>query len=259
MQAKPTENKFIRILWLPYEAWVGLSFGLFVLVVFSISLPLYGLFGTRFYRTYFTVYKYGARIWFFAVGVRFRVENDEVLKAGTGVIVANHSSHIDLMNGAAASPLRTRALAKISLKKIPLLGYLFATASVFVDRSNAESRERSVMGLASALRQGFTLFMFPEGTRNRTNKALQPFFNGAFKLAIQEQKPIYPMVILHARSVMPMQGIQFRPGKITVRYMTPVQTTGLTQTDLTGLKQSIFNQMEAEILKAEPYLLSANR
>jgi 1-acyl-sn-glycerol-3-phosphate acyltransferase len=252
-------KRLTNILWLPYEAWVAVSFALFILLVFSFTLPLYALFGTRVYRIYFSVYKYGARVWFFLVGVKYRVENDEVLSAGTGVIVANHSSHIDLMNGAAASPLNTRALAKISLKKIPLLGFLFSTVSVFVDRSSAESRERSVVALSEALQGGYTLFMFPEGTRNRTNNALQPFYNGAFKLAIQEQKPIYPMVILYTRKIMPMQGIQFRPGKITVKYLSPISTVGIKTENLSKLRQSIFTAMEAEILKAEPYLDSASR
>jgi 1-acyl-sn-glycerol-3-phosphate acyltransferase len=243
-----------RAIWFPYEIWVGLTFVVFLSLGFLWCLPLYLLFGERFYTVYFRFLTYGSRVWFFLVGVRYRVLGQSHTEHGAGVIVGNHSSHIDLMNGVGSSPSRTRALAKASLKKVPLMGFMFSATSVFVRRDDAESRKKSVKALAEALKRGYYLFMFPEGTRNRTDKALLPFYNGAFKLAIEEGCPVYPLVILYARKVMPMQGLRFRPGKITVKYLRPEFTKGMGVEDVSKLRDKVFRRMEEEILQAEPYL-----
>lgn len=240
-----------RILWWPYQAYCALTFALFVTIGFFYTAPLYLLFEEKAHAWIFSYYRLWAKSWFFLSGIRYRVEGKENLPDEPVIIVANHSSHIDLLNGAGACPLKTKPLAKSSLKKIPLLGFLFSTVSVFVDRSSKESREKSVQDLMAALNRGFSLFMFPEGTRNRTDQPLAPFYDGAFRLSIRSGKPIHPLVILHARFLMPVKGISLRPGTIVARYLPPVYPTGLTEDDIPALKEKVRAQMDAVIRKAE--------
>ena len=85
--------------------------------------------------------------------------------------------------------------AKKELLKIPLLSSIFKVTTVNVDRSSREDRRKSVDRLKKYLSEGDNIFIFPEGTRNKTeNDPLIPFKHGAYSIAIQTQTPILPMV-----------------------------------------------------------------
>jgi 1-acyl-sn-glycerol-3-phosphate acyltransferase len=87
-------------------------------------------------------------------------------------------------------PTSIKPLAKVQLKKMPLLGYLFSTVCVMVDRSSRESRERSSRAMLEELQGGATIFVFPEGTRNKGDKPLNAFYDGAFRFGIESGYPI---------------------------------------------------------------------
>lgn len=243
-----------KLLWWPYQAWCGFTFVFFVILGFLYAAPIYALFGAKAHRVTFTYYRWWARTWFFISGINYRVEGREHFTEAPAIIVSNHSSHLDLLNGAGSAPLMVKALAKSSLKKIPFLGFLFATASVFVDRSSKESRERSMAAMLAAVKQGFSLFLFPEGTRNRSPYPLGPFYDGAFRLAVAAGCPIQPMVILHARFLMPMKGISLRPGTIRAIYLPSISTKGLTDKDVPALKAKVYDDMETLIRAREKHV-----
>lgn len=248
-----------RIVQIPYMAWAFVWFVVLMVLAAAWAAPVYAIMGAKGQKIMFPAYKLWARIWFVLCGIRLVVENKEhINSAQPAIIAANHSSHLDVLNGALASPIMVRALAKVELKKIPVLGYMFQTSSVFVDRSSPESRKRSVERLQRTLNAGFSLFLFPEGTRNRTQKPLTPFYDGAFRIAILSQRPIVPLVILGATKVIPMKGISLTPGTIRCKYLPPIPTKGLGESDLNALKSKVFTIMEAELLAQHPelYVLS---
>ena len=201
----PKESFLKRLPWYPYEAWAGLWFVLLMLLAALWAIPIFLIFGGKAHPVYFVGYKVWARLWFLLAFIDFRRKGmNHRNSALPAVIAANHSCHLDLLNGAAVSPIRVKALAKIELRKIPVLGLLFKTASVFVDRSSPKSREASFQALQRTIDQGYSLFMFPEGSRNRSDKLLRPFYDGAFRLAVAANRPILPLVFTGTTQVMPM-------------------------------------------------------
>ena len=241
-----------RIIQIPYMVWAFIWFIVLMLGAALWAIPVYAVLGSKGQKIIFPAYKVWARCWFLLCGIWVVVENRKyIMAAEPAIIAANHSSHIDVLNGALASPLMVRALVKLELKKIPVLGYMFQTSSVFVDRSSAESRRRSVERLQRTLTAGFSLFLFPEGTRNRSSKALTPFHDGAFRIAILSQRPIVPLVVFGATKVMPMKGISLRPGRIRCRYLPAIPTKGMKDSDLHALKEQVYGLMEAELLREQ--------
>lgn len=95
------------------------------------------------------------------------------------------------------APFRT--LAKRELLKVPIMGFIFKTSGIMVDRSSPESRKASFQRMVEAVTLGESLMIYPEGTQNRTNEQMQPFFDGAFKLAVATQVPILPVVTINTR------------------------------------------------------------
>jgi 1-acyl-sn-glycerol-3-phosphate acyltransferase len=144
-------------------------------------------------------------------------------------------------------PGEFRPLAKKELLKIPVFGWIAQGATVIVDRSSGESRKRSLDKLKQILAEGISILLFAEGTQNRSKEILQPFKDGAFRLAVDTQMPVLPMVVIGAGPLMPPGTINLRPGKIKIIVAPEISTVGLT--DTAELKQKTFDVMKELILK----------
>lgn len=162
----------------------------------------------------------------------------------TYVIVCNHNSLIDVPVTTAKTPGPNKTLAKSSLGKIPLFGVMYRIGGIMVDRSSEASRKHSVVQMKEALDLGLHMLLYPEGTRNRTPEPLKAFYDGAFALAIDTQKPIMPSLLFHTRKILPAEKKFFMwPHPIEYHFLPPIPTAGLTRDDLPTLKEKVFQLM----------------
>ena len=127
------------------------------------------------------------------------------------------------------------------------------TGTVVVDRSSHESRKKSVEYAREILRMGISMLIFAEGTQNRTQELLQPFKDGAFRLAIDTNTPIMPIVVIGAGKLMPPGKLDLKPGKIKVIAGEEISVEGMGLKDVTALKQTSFNAMKEMLLKDEQH------
>ena len=91
--------------------------------------------------------------------------------------------------------------------------------------------------------------MFAEGTQNRTKEPLQPFKDGAFRIAIDTQKSILPIVIIGAGQLMPPGTVNLRPGLIKILVAPKISVTDLSTDNTQSLKQKTFDIMKEMIQK----------
>lgn len=184
--------------------------------------------------------------WFLLIGIRHRniyqVPHD---KKQQYIFVANHISYLDAPIIVKTLRQRVRVLGKIEMAKVPLFGYIYRNAVVTVDRSSAENRARSVRVLKSIIKKGISIFIFPEGTFNETHLPVKDFFDGAFRIAIETQTPIKPILFLDAYSRQHYESVfSLNPGRSRSVFLAPVPVAGLTNADLPVLKQCVFDMME---------------
>ena len=100
------------------------------------------------------------------------------------------------------------------------------------------------------IRDGISVFIFPEGTRNKTSEPLQPFFDGAFITAIRAQKPIIPAVIFGTKDILPNKpAFWARPKPIRYHFLEPIPTKGLGMRDRDELKDRIHELMKNYIIQ----------
>ena len=93
------------------------------------------------------------------------------------------------------------------------------------------------------------MFICPEGTFNMTHKPLKEFYNGAFRIAIETQKPIKPVLFLDTYERLSYKSVfSLTPGLCRAVYLNETSTKGLTVEDLEQLKMSIYNQMEEALV-----------
>jgi 1-acyl-sn-glycerol-3-phosphate acyltransferase len=90
-------------------------------------------------------------------------------------------------------------LAKAELGKTPFFGVIARNLAVLVNRKSMESRKKSFTYMKSVLNEGISVFLYPEGTRNKTNDPLLPFFDGAFKLAKDMNVPLIVCTLVNMK------------------------------------------------------------
>jgi 1-acyl-sn-glycerol-3-phosphate acyltransferase len=132
------------------------------------------------------------------------------------------------------------------MKKIPFFGFIYKQSVVLVDRSSAVGRSNSVREMIYMIKQGVSILIFPEGTTNESEQLLTPFHNGAFRIAIETQTPLKPVLYLDSGTRFPHhhKKMSLTPGRCRVLFLPSIPVAGLTMEDLPALKQRVFNIME---------------
>ncbi|GAA0551677.1 lysophospholipid acyltransferase family protein [Chitinophaga japonensis] len=160
------------------------------------------------------------------------------------IVVCNHNSLMDVPVTTPGVPGLNKTLAKIEMARIPLFGIMYRIGSVLVDRQDEQSRRNSYEQMKEVLAMGMHMILYPEGTRNKTGQPLKSFYDGAFSLAIDTQRPIMPAVLFHTRKILPPGRIFYAlPHRIDFHFLPPIQTQGLGKDDMPALKERVFRIM----------------
>jgi 1-acyl-sn-glycerol-3-phosphate acyltransferase len=152
------------------------------------------------------------------------------------VIVANHESMGDIM---VAFHLDThfKWFAKAILFQVPFMGWHMTLAGYIPVKRGHSSSVRGAMARARRwLDRGVSVVFFPEGTRSRDGN-VQPFKQGAFRLALEAQVDLLPVAITGTRDALPKHSFRFARERCPMRALVgePIPVAGLDERDLQGL------------------------
>lgn len=234
----------------PYTVWAMACFLLLVLPLGSLGYAFLSLSPARGReRRMFYANNALAALWGILCGVRYRVLNGHFQHTVDAfVLTPTHTATPDMLVVSHALRRGTRFLVKRELRRVPLLGFMFARMGVFVDRKDAASRKQARASMRALAREGVSVCIFPEGTRNTSGAPLGPFYDGAFATAIDARIPILPLVLYGGPEMMPNGQWWMRPGTLTARFLAPEPTEGLRPEDVEGLKQRVRQRMLAAVL-----------
>lgn len=230
-----------------YLVWVLFVFTFFMILFLPFFLipPLFGEGGLTVTYTFLRLWS-----WLFSKlnFIPYEIHGKEHIKKGKSYIyVSNHTSFLDIPALLLALPGQFRPLAKKELLKIPIFGWIARTATVIVDRTNHDSRLESLERLKKTLAKGISILIFAEGTQNRTKEILQPFKDGAFRMALETRLPILPMMVLGAGKLMPPGKFKVLPGKIKIVIGEEIPVDEYSQKDTQLLKEKVFNIMKGMV------------
>jgi 1-acyl-sn-glycerol-3-phosphate acyltransferase len=248
----PRESLVARCLWLPVNA-VQLVFTL-TWSAFWISVALVAAVFPHGDRTQVWIAR---RVWapglVHGAGARLVVTGLERLDPGRAhLVVANHSSWIDIAALYMASPVPLRFLAKRELAAVPFLGwYIRAMGMVFVDRRDPRRAHATVDHAQRLLESGRSVVSFPEGTRSRDGRVGR-FKSGGFGAALAAGADVLPVGLVGAGSVLPPDGFKVRPGTIEVRIGEPIPTCGLARHDRAALARRAEDAVRALVARDGP-------
>lgn len=151
------------------------------------------------------------------------------------IMVANHQSLYDICVVYSYGKIDVKWVMKQELRSIPIFGLACEKLGhIIIDRTNPEAALKSLNEARNKLQPGSSIVFFAEGTRSRDGNLL-PFKRGAFRLAIDLQLPILPVSIHGTRLVLPSDSTDFHPGNVKMKFHEPIQTHGLTVSDMRQL------------------------
>ncbi|MBN1205628.1 MAG: 1-acyl-sn-glycerol-3-phosphate acyltransferase, partial [Myxococcaceae bacterium] len=142
-----------------------------------------------------------------------------------------------------------RYVAKSQLGWVPFIGwYLWVAGHIFVNRSNRAAAISSLQRAGRKIRNGTSIFLYPEGTRSPDGRIL-PFKKGPFALALEARVPICPVTIEGTGSIMPKNSWNIIPGPVHVKIGKPIDTTGFAADDREGLARAVREVIIAQSLE----------
>lgn len=243
--------KIIRFLYSIYGLLTFIII-MFIVLPFILIASMFGLKGGNFI---YKICKFWAGTWYISVGIFHKeVYENPHNKSKQYIFVGNHISYLDIPPIILSIHQPLRALGKYEMAKVPVFGWIYKATVVLVDRRDAEKRARSVRALKAALAKGVSIFLFPEGTFNETSAPLKDFFDGAFRIAIETQTPIKPILFvdtldrLHYKSIFCLT-----PGFNRAIYLQEVAVSGLTMKDVPQLKERVYLLMENGLKRYRKY------
>jgi 1-acyl-sn-glycerol-3-phosphate acyltransferase len=140
-------------------------------------------------------------------------------------------------------PCQFRIVAKKSLFKIPIFGWIMSVAGyVSVDRGDKAQAFASLDRAAETVKGGMPLLIFPEGTRS-PDGALGPFKKGGFVLATKAKAPIIPVVIDGTFHVLPKSTWRICPGRVTVTFGRRIDTSAYSYETKEDLMEAVRRSM----------------
>lgn len=215
---------------------------LFPIFVFLLILP-------NFYKYIFWVAR---NIWapFILFGMGFRLEityNGKIDKKKRYMFVANHTSYIDPMIMLRVVKQPCVFVGKKELVKIPLFGYLYKRAAIMVDRSSSKSRFGVYGRAEKVLEKGYSVCIFPEKNYLDETILLNPFKQGAFKIAVAHKFPIVPMVFFDCKRKSPWYTTHGFPGKLRIGVYSSISTDGMKEHDIPYLQTKIYDLIDSQL------------
>ena len=225
----------------------------FVLIMLLISPIIFisSFFGVKGTNFNYKVVNLWGKSWFYLIGIRHKIIYDKPHnKNKQYVFISNHKSYMDAPTIALSINQHFRVLGQYETSTIPLLGYIWKTCVITVKRNESGSRVESIRRLKSEISKGISIFLFPEGKFNDTEDVLCDFFDGAFRIAIETQTPIKPMLLLDTEKRLHHSSLfGLTSGINRTVYLDEISVKGLTIKDTKTLKEKVFSVMEEKLIK----------
>ncbi len=156
-------------------------------------------------------------------GVKTTVIGEENVPRDQAVLyVGNHRSYFDILLTYSRCPGLTGYVAKVEMLRYWLLrDWMKALYCIFLDRENMKAGLKTILQGIEYIKNGISICIFPEGTRNRTDEML-PFKEGSMKMAEKTGCPIIPMAITNSAEIFENHLPFIRPCHVILEYGTPI-------------------------------------
>ena len=200
-------------------------YGVYFIVVFILwIIPACAI--VRLYKDHRAAGRYTSaalKLLFALTGIRVKVVGREYMDTpGAKVYASNHASYFDVMPLMMGLGVPYRFVAKGEVNNMIFIGtFLNQMGHLSFDRHDANSRLRQVDEIEEYLKQGESVFVFPEGTFTPED-GVRPFQLGAFRGAVATGAPVIPVSLAGTRRFLRDRTVLPRPTHVTITLSAPI-------------------------------------
>lgn len=180
-------------------------------------------------------------------GTRVIALGEENIPTDSAVLyVGNHRSFFDIVLTYVRVPRPTGYVSKKEMDKWPLLNiWMRYLHCLFLDRENIKEGLKTILTAVEKVKNGISICIFPEGTRNKVADTFLPFHEGSFKIAEKGDVPIIPMTIVNSAAVFEDQFPRIKPATVVIEYGKPIYIKDLdkeTRKNMGSYVQNIISE-----------------
>jgi len=175
-------------------------------------------------RSSLAVVKWGFRQIIRICGAKVIALGEDNIPRDTAVLyVANHRSYFDIILTYVRVPGLTGFVSKKEMRRYPLLSNWMRNVNcLFLDRENIKEGFKTILSAIEKVKMGISIFIFPEGTRNKVNDTFLPFHEGSFKIAEKGNVPIVPVTIVNSAALFEDHLPLVKKATVVIEYGEPI-------------------------------------
>ncbi len=228
--------------------------GLYTLLALIFSLPAHARFSSLYkkgehMKSWKAAWKYvrgffKGLIFFAGTDIEIR-GSDNIPKDEAVLFIGNHRSYFDIIITQTISKTPMGFMAKKEFLKYPLLNlYMTDIGCLYLDRDNPRAAIKTISEGTKRLEEGLSMGLFPEGTRNHTDKLL-PFKEGGYRMAEKSGRPIVLMALTNFDDIFENNHHLLKKRHVIVEYAAPEYPSKMDKTERKAFYDSIPGRIEA--------------
>ncbi len=201
------------------------------------------------------IVQWAFKVILFFCGTKLTVIGEENVPKDEAVLyICNHKSYFDIVITYARCPGLTGYVAKDTMEKIPLLSvWMKRLYCLFLNRTDMKAGMKMILTGIDQIKNGVSMCIFPEGTRNRSDQEMLPFKGGSFKMAEKTGCPIIPMAITNSADILENHLPWVRKTHVVLQYGKPILLNELSKDDKKHLAAIVQEQVHEMLVDNQKY------
>lgn len=183
----------------------------------------------------------------FLSGTKLVIIGKENIPTDQAVLfVGNHRSYFDIILSYLAVPDMTGFISKKEMNKIPILRkWMKAIGCLFLDRDDIRQGMQMILDAITKIKSGISIFIFPEGTRNKSDDDFLPFRGGSLKIAEKSGCPVIPVSINGSDDVFEKHFPKIIKATVVIEFAPAIYTAQLDRDAKRVLADTTYTQIKS--------------
>lgn len=171
------------------------------------------------------------RVILFICGTKLTVIGEENVPKDEPVLyIGNHKSYFDIIITYARCPRLTGYVAKNAMEKVPLLStWMRRLHCLFINREDVKEALKTILAGIDNIKNGISMCIFPEGTRNKVDTEMLSFKEGSLKMAEKTGCLIIPVALTNTAEIFENHMPWIHKCKVVIEYGTPIDPKELSR------------------------------